>query len=83
MEELITLTNSENFSSRGFTYLKKLIFETENSQLHVQIRLIDKAEKEVEWVISAENVFGFKNLDSGNLMPYLKIIFTKIIRCLK
>ncbi|MBM7420216.1 MULTISPECIES: hypothetical protein [Chryseobacterium] len=73
MEELITLTNSENFSSLGFTYLKKLTFETENSQLQLQISLIDEAEKEVEWVINAENVSGFKNFDSGNLMPYLKI----------
>lgn len=73
MEELINLTNSENFSSQGFIYLKKLIFETENSQLQLQITLIDEAEKEVEWIINAENVFGFKNFDSGNLMPYLKI----------
>ncbi len=73
IKELITLTNSENFSSLGFTYLKKLICETENSHLQLQISLVDEAEKEVEWVINAENVFGFKNFDSGNLMPYLKI----------
>lgn len=73
MEELITLTNSENFSSLGFTYLKRLIFETENSQLQLQISLIDETEKEVEWLINAENIFGFKNFDSGNLMPYLKV----------
>lgn len=73
MEKLIALTNSENFSSHGFIYLKKLIFETESSQLQLQITLIDEAEKEVEWVINAKNVFGFKNFDSGNLMPYLKI----------
>lgn len=73
MEELITLTNSENFSSLGFIYLKKLSFETGHSKLQLQISLIDEAEKEVELIIDAENVFGFKNFDSGNLMPYLKI----------
>lgn len=73
MEKLIALTNSENFSSHGFTYLKKLIFETENSQLQLQVTLIDEAEKEAEWVINAENVFGFKNFDSGNVMPYLNV----------
>ncbi|KQM54303.1 hypothetical protein [Chryseobacterium sp. Leaf201] len=73
MEELVEISNSENFASQGFTYLKKLIFEADRSKLQLQITLIDETEKEDDWVINAENVFGFKNFDSGNLMPYLKI----------
>lgn len=73
MEELIEVSNSENFASQGFTYLKKLVFEADRSKLQLQITLIDEAEKEDDWVINAENVFDFKNFDSGNLMPYLRI----------
>jgi hypothetical protein len=73
MEELIEVSNSEHFASQGFTYLKKLVFEADRSKLQLQITLIDEAEKEDDWVINAENVFDFKNFDSGNLMPYLRI----------
>ncbi len=73
MEELVEVSNSENFASQGFTYLKKLVFEADRARLQLHITLIDETEKQNDWVINAENVFGFKNFDSGNLMPYLKI----------
>ncbi|UOE39393.1 hypothetical protein [Chryseobacterium oryzae] len=73
MKELIELTNSENFSTQGFTYLKQLNFDAENSKVELRITLIDESEKENDWIINAENTVSFKNLDFGNLMPYLKI----------
>lgn len=73
MEELVEVSNSDNFSSQGFTYLKKLVFEADLARLQLHITLIDEAEKQNDWLINAENIFGFKNFDSGNLMPYLKI----------
>ncbi len=73
MKELIELTNSENFSTHGFTYLKQLTFDAEKSKIELKITLIDESEKESHWIIDAENIFSFKNLDFGNLMPFLKI----------
>lgn len=73
MKELIKLTNSENFSSQGFTYLKQLNFDAEKSMIELRITLIDESEKESHWIITAENIVSFKNLDFGNLMPFFKI----------
>lgn len=70
MKELIELTNSENFSSQGFTYLKQLNFDAEKSRIELRITLIDESEKESHWIITAENIVSFKNLDFGNLMPF-------------
>lgn len=47
MEELVEISNSENFASQGFTYLKKLIFEADRSKLQLQITLIDETEKKM------------------------------------
>lgn len=73
MKELIEFTNSEIFSSQGFTYLKQFNFDAEKSIIELRITLIDESEKESHWIITAENIVSFKNLDYGNLMPFLKI----------
>lgn len=73
MIELIELTNSENFSSQGFIYLNQLNFDAEKSKIELRINVIDESEKESRWIIDAENIVNFKNLDFGNLMPFFKI----------
>ncbi|KFF01337.1 hypothetical protein IX39_12220 [Chryseobacterium formosense] len=73
MKELIELTNTENFLSQGFIYLKQLNFDAEKSIIELRITLIDESEKESHWIIAAENILSFKNLHFGNLMPFLKI----------